>query len=249
MQLDSCTRTSLCAAAFLTFSLFAGSASSEAAQPAANARLDKHLNKLARQNQGGTVDVIVMLDPGEQLASSLRKYACSEYLSIINAFALCKLPVKQLESVASVYGVRRIDHNRATRGSDLLASAAVSADVLVRDTGYSGAGVTVALVDSGLTREVHPDLADARVLTSLDFVKNEHRPRSDFHGHGTHVAGIVGGTGAIDPKYAGIAPGTNVVSLRVLDDSGKGSIGDIISALDWIAHNYVQYNIREIGRA
>jgi serine protease AprX len=94
---------------------------------------------------------------------------------------------------------------------------------------------------------VHPDLADARVLTSIDFVKNGNSQRSDFHGHGTHVAGVVGGTGAIDPKYAGIAPGTNLVSLRVLDDSGKGSIGDIISALEWIAKNYIQYNIRVVN--
>jgi subtilisin family serine protease len=225
-------------------------ASSEAAQAPANARLDKHLKELSRQKQGGTVDVIVMLDEGEQLASSLSKYACSRHLAIINGFALCNLPVTQLEAVASVYGVYRIHHNRPTRGSDVLSSAAVSADVLVRETGYSGAGVTVALVDSGLTRDVHPDFGDARVLKSIDFVKsgnNAQQQRSDFHGHGTHVAGIVGGTGAIDPRYAGIAPGTNVVSLRVLDDTGKGSIGDIISALDWIAHNYVQYNIRVVN--
>src|SRR5687767_3335485 len=106
MHLESRTfRGSLGASALLAVSLFtvAAPGTSEGANAPANARLDKHLTKLARQNRGGTVDVIVMLDAGQQLASSLRKYTCSSYLAVINGFALCNLPVKQLDAVSSVY--------------------------------------------------------------------------------------------------------------------------------------------------
>ena len=48
------------------------------------------------------------------------------------------------------------------------------------------------------------------------------------------MTGIVAGTGKPDAKYAGIAPGVSILSLKVLDQDGKGSIGDIIAAMDWV---------------
>jgi hypothetical protein len=84
-------------------------------------------------------------------------------------------------------------------------------------------------------------------LKTLDFVEPMNGQRRDDHGHGTHVAGVVGGTGALDGRYAGLAPATSFVSLRVLDEAGKGTIGNIISALDWVANNHVQYNIRVVN--
>src|SRR5207344_2333428 len=99
---------------------------------------------------------------------------------------------------------------------------------------YTGAGVTVAFIDSGITSYQHPDLADARVLAFVDFV-NQRTAKYDDNGHGTHVAGVIAGTGKLSAKkYAGMAPGASLVSLKVLDQNGDGTVGDILKALDWV---------------
>ena len=209
--------------------------------------LDRHLRKLVRERSAAQVDVIVTLQPDQRLGPPFTRFVCSPYLSVVNGYALCKLPVKLLDGLSATYGVHRVSHNRPARGSDFLTTSAVQAEILARESRYTGAGVTVALIDSGITYEPHPDLQDGRVLGTLDFVEPRSRQRQDGHGHGTHIAGIIGGTGALDTRYAGLAPGTNLVSLRVLDESGKGSIANIITALEWVANNHRQYNIRIVN--
>ena len=70
----------------------------------------------------------------------------------------------------------------------------------------------------------------------------------DDNGHGTHVAGIVGGNGYDSyGEKAGIAPGASLVVLKVLDANGNGSIGSVIAAMNWIATNAAAYNIRVVN--
>ena len=143
--------------------------------------------------------------------------------------------------------LHRVHENRSSFGQDLLSSTAVRADVLARQYGYTGQGVTVAFIDSGFTQYSHPDLDDSRILGFVDFVNRVPRLRADENGHGTHVTGIVAGTGQPGAKYAGIAPGVSILSLKVLDEDGKGSIGDIIAAMDWVATNRTRYNIKVVN--
>jgi serine protease AprX len=217
-------------------------------------KLDKELSELSKKNRDPreTVDLIVTFKvQGQQLPASFRRYNCGRRLDIINGYALCGVPVRLLDALTQFASVHRVHHNRPAHESDLLSSVAVEADILTKQYGYTGAGVTVAFIDSGLT-EAHPDLNNRRVLRFVDFVndnsdRSERNDRSDPNGHGTHVTGIVAGTGASDSRFAGIASGTNVVSLRVLDETGKGSIGDIIAAMDWVAKNHTAYNIRIVN--
>ena len=81
----------------------------------------------------------------------------------------------------------------------------------------------------------------------MDFVRDGRRNQSDLYGHGTHVAGVVAGNGATDARFAGIASGTKIVSLRVLDEAGEGSIADVIAAMDWVAKNHQVYKIRIVN--
>ncbi len=70
----------------------------------------------------------------------------------------------------------------------------------------------------------------------------------DTNGHGTHVASLAAGSsGFAGGAYGGIAPGANLLSLRVLDDNGSGSSSNIIAALDWCITNKNTYNIRVIN--
>lgn len=106
----------------------------------------------------------------------------------------------------------------------------------VYEYGYSGKGVTIAILDSGVSR--HKDLEENR-MAFHDFVNHRLQPYDD-HGHGTHVTGICCGR-------QGIAPGANYVSLKVLDQDGNGKTRDVLDALAWIKENQDQYNIRIVN--
>jgi subtilisin family serine protease len=81
----------------------------------------------------------------------------------------------------------------------------------------------------------------------VDFVNGQTMPYDD-HGHGSHVAGIILGNGYDSRgRQSGMAPDASLISLKVLDAQGKGSISGIISALDWVAANAQTYNIRVVN--
>jgi serine protease AprX len=117
--------------------------------------------------------------------------------------------------------------------------------------GFDGSGVGVAIIDSGIT-SWHDDLMGTgingqKVVEFVDFVSNQPHPYDD-NGHGTHVAGIIAGSGYDSyGARAGIAPGAHLVSLKVLDANGGGYISDVISALDWVVENHAAYNIRVVN--
>jgi len=96
--------------------------------------------------------------------------------------------------------------------------------------GFDGTGVTIAIVDTGID-STHPDLS-GKVKAAKSFVQGE--DTQDYDGHGTHVAGIVAGTGtASSGNYKGIAPGASLVNSKALDKTGAGTVSDVIEAIEW----------------
>jgi subtilisin family serine protease len=95
----------------------------------------------------------------------------------------------------------------------------------------TGAGVTVAIVDSGADAS-HPDLAGAIDPASRDLVGDGGSDFADGAGHGTHVAGIVGARRDNGIGVAGVAPDADLLILRALDDAGSGYDSDIAEAFD-----------------
>lgn len=96
--------------------------------------------------------------------------------------------------------------------------------------GLNGSGIGVAVIDSGIINS--PDLQDSggnSVVFGQNFVGNPSMNANDQYGHGSHVAGIIAGTGAAStgPNYfytfKGIAPDANLIDLRVLDQNGVGT--------------------------
>ena len=101
---------------------------------------------------------------------------------------------------------------------------------------------TIAVVDSGVDATRADDFG-ARVVAQTSFVPLN-RPNAegtDGFGHGTFVASIAAGEAA---GYEGAAPGANIVSLDVLDDTGAGCESDVLAAADWIYENRATYDIR-----
>ncbi len=108
-----------------------------------------------------------------------------------------------------------------------------------------GTGVTVAVIDSGF--KPHPDIAPARILKFKDFVTGG-TTQVDGCGHGTHVAGIIGGSGfASEGDYAGVSSDSNFVIVRVLGNDCSGTTSDVIDALNWVYNNRGAYGIRVVN--
>ncbi|MEV7187381.1 S8 family serine peptidase [Kitasatospora sp. NPDC093102] len=102
-------------------------------------------------------------------------------------------------------------------------------------SGWTGKGVKVAVLDSGIDRG-HPDVAGSLGETS-DFTGAADAPvNSDPDGHGTHVASIVAGTGAAsDGRFKGVAPDAELLVGRVLDDEGNGQESWVLQGMEWAA--------------
>jgi serine protease AprX len=114
--------------------------------------------------------------------------------------------------------------------------------------GVTGAGVTVAVVDSGIS--AHPALY-GKVIASVSKVSGD-PSTGDAHGHGTHIAGIIAGNSSAS-KYTtslyrgGIAPDVRLVNVRVLGANGTGWTSDVIAGIEWVIENRAKYNIRAIN--
>lgn len=116
----------------------------------------------------------------------------------------------------------------------------------------TGAGIGVAVLDTGVQNTLG-DWKNAsgvsRIGTQILFNSNT-KSMADGHGHGTHVAGIVGGnswystTTAARGKYIGVAPEAKIINVKVSDDAGMSYISDVVNAIDWVIANRTTHNIR-----
>jgi len=198
--------------------------------------------------------VVVQLGDGESLPAALKRYQKGDRLELINGYVL-DLPDDALAQLDNVASLTSAHVDRPVWAADYYSTRATFADIAQEQFGYSGAGVGVAVIDSGITTW-HDDLqpgrrsssrGNQRVVKFMDFV-NGQRQAYDDHGHGSHVAGIILGNGFDSlGKQAGIAPDASLISLKALDRDGKGTISDIIAALDWVAANARTYNIRVVN--
>jgi len=131
-------------------------------------------------------------------------------------------------------------------------------DLVWQDTGYTGAGVTMAIIDTGIdgnhsgVDDLDDDNSthDPKILAFYDAVNNpgltngsEVEPY-DGNGHGTHCAGITTGTGAPTYEYIGVAPKANLVGVKVLSDEGSGSYAQVMAGMQWTVDKRHEFNIR-----
>ncbi|MFA5908049.1 MAG: S8 family peptidase [Vicinamibacterales bacterium] len=95
-----------------------------------------------------------------------------------------------------------------------------------------GQGVGIAVIDSGIAPM--PDLW-GRIAAFYDFTAGGAAASpSDAYGHGTHVAGLIAGSGALSlGAYPGIAPGARLIGLKVLDANGRGYASDVLNAIEF----------------
>ena len=111
--------------------------------------------------------------------------------------------------------------------------------------GLTGRDVNVCVLDTGLF--MHRDFT-GRVVEFIDFTERGRKGPYDDSGHGTHVCGILAGSGyAAGGQFMGVAPEAGIIAGKILDREGKGSVEELFSAMDWILSNQRSYQIHLVN--
>lgn len=106
-----------------------------------------------------------------------------------------------------------------------------------------GSGMTVAVLDTGMNT-AHIDFV-GRILAQVNFTHDNGEDKhnaNDGHGHGTNVGGIIAAGG----NHTGIAPGANIIPIKVLPNVGSGDFAWIDQALQWVIDNRAAHNITAV---
>lgn len=111
----------------------------------------------------------------------------------------------------------------------------------VHSAGITGKGINIAVIDTGILSS-HRDLRN-NIIGFKDTIFHKENPYDD-NSHGTHVAGIIAGTGEVSGGYyKGIAPDAGLFVIKALNSKGKGKAGSVIEAIDFVIKNKSRYGI------
>jgi serine protease AprX len=209
--------------------------------PSVGSKLDARLAARVRAGDSGTQRVIIRTAsngiPGLTIAL---KHAGNPVLLAhpsINALT-ARVPVAALNGLSRLPFVESISIDAV-----VMAEQSASGDSTLRGTlglpvqSPAGNRVGVAVIDSGL--EAGPEFGD-RIAGFYDFTQDGRAASpSDDYGHGTHVAGLIAGSGDLSSgkRYRGVAPKARLVALKVLDQNGAGNTSDVISAIEFVTAN------------
>jgi serine protease AprX len=186
--------------------------------------------------------------------------AVTQDLHIINAFA-AEMKAKDVAQLAKADGVRWVsldatmmeaggpDGTINTTNLKNVYDKAIRADQ-VWAQGYQGSGIGVAVVDSGINwqTDLYTVMGTNRVVANVRFNTDYNPTYYDNYGHGSHIAGIVGGNGlSSNGQYIGIAPKVNIINVKVSNDDGSATASSVVAGLQWVLNHRSQYNIRVVN--
>lgn len=221
-------------------------------------RLDGALRARIQKGDRGVVRVIIRtkgapanLDPAELEA---RGGQYKRAFWAVNAVA-ADVDVQQLDAISKMPGVEGVSEDQRVTPFNDITVKTVGADIARRKYWVDGSGIGVAVLDTGIS--AHGDDLDGhgwqknRVVAQWNTIgsngdaSESAGSAADNFGHGTHVAGIIAGDGdESNGVMAGIAPGANLINVKVLGDDGSGYVSDVMEGIQWVIQNRDRYNIR-----
>jgi hypothetical protein len=235
--------------------------------------MDKNGNKIADMvekyhdhplflDEANTLPLIVDFDhtPTQQDIAMLERevgYVHEWELPLIDAVA-GRIPHTMILETTTLPGIVMLELDGILQVQNGDAAVIHQVDLAQQQTGYTGEGVTVAVIDTGID-SLHVGLDDLdddnsthdpKVIAFYDPVNNPDKTNGteiqayDDQGHGTHCAGTVAGTGAPTYEHPGMAPQANLVGVKVLDAGGSGSFAVVMAGMQWTVENRYKFNIR-----
>ena len=235
--------------------------------------MDKNGNKIADMvekyhdhplflDEANTLPLIVDFDhtPTQQDIAMLERevgYVHEWELPLIDAVA-GRIPHTMILETTTLPGIVMLELDGVLQVQNGDMAVIHQVDLAQQQTGYTGEGVTVAVIDTGID-SLHVGLDDLdddnsthdpKVIAFYDPVNNPDKTNGteiqayDDQGHGTHCAGTVAGTGAPTYEHPGMAPQANLVGVKVLDAGGSGSFAVVMAGMQWTVENRYKFNIR-----
>ena len=215
--------------------------------------------------------VIVHLEAGQPAKGAMKQVRRSGgrvtgELPIIRGFSaeLGKGAAKRLAKRDGVMAVTRNNEvePQEVRASDIATAfpfATGAADAWNKDeANVTGKGVGVAVIDTGIAGDlrdfrVSPSDSRSRVTSSV-LIHPDATRAGDSYGHGTHVAGIIGGNSwnrsSLDlarGRYVGVAPEANLIDVKVSDEEGNATVLDVLYGLQFVVDHKDQLGIRVVN--
>ena len=215
-----------------------------------NNRIDDRLDQKTLENSNEQVNIFInynnpisnidieRLDQFDLKISYITKY--------INTICISDIPVSLITEVVALPNIIRIEQQPmlqplldiSTRAMKVRESDKYSPET-AWELGYTGESITIAVLDTGV--DDRHDSLDGKFVAGVDFTQDESFfvPRDgsynpdDVDGHGTHCAGIAMGTGGDEGQYMGVAPGAELVDVKVLNDWGPSPGNQLIQGLEW----------------
>lgn len=209
--------------------------------------------KAQSSQDGAPIPVIVQVKPdffrSNQELRRRRGETRHNALPLINGYT-ARLTADQVGMLLDSEMVEYVTRDAVIRPSgsiseddDAMATVGVN---YIRSAGNEGQGTVIAVFDSGMGK--HPGFAGPRRAGWVDFTSGfpviiDKPEKQDKYGHGTAVAGIIGGKD-VAPSYDGVAPEAQFLDVKVVGDDGTGLTSNLIAAIDWVIVHKDEYNVR-----
>ena len=217
------------------------------AAPAPQAKCDTPLHGvLSAAPRSGWSSVIARLDGGLTPAREAQLHGLQadvqRRLPLISSVAL-RVPSRNLARLAALPFVTHLSYDGVVKKFDAFTDGHSMATAATQKYGVTGAGIIVAVMDSGVSPNAD---FDSRLFSGASFVPGD-SSTNDACGHGTHVAGIIGGGGenstgsGFKQTFRGVAPGAYIANIRVLNAQGQGTVSGVAAGVQYAVAIKKQY--------
>ena len=218
--------------------------------------IDDRIDNMLKSGEKGNAAIFIDYreHPGERKIQTLKELGVSvDYVTHhINTVISYDAPLRLIPLIRALPGVVMVE--KQPKIVPFLDVSVPSLKVRPNDVypdnvweglGYTGKGMNIAILDSGVDDNTHESLDDMddniatydpKFIAGFDAFNpllsdGHNNPRDNGVGHGTHVAGIALGTGGSSHQYEGVAPGARLVDVKIISDAGMGGV--LITGIDW----------------